>query len=388
MTAGPAPLLNTPSARRRLRQTLRAYTNHLIATPRNARAAPVSPAAEVEVVLNLLHKCQALDEGASFVRLLQHFGVLLGRSGPLDQLDQHLAAALARDDLSPDQRVQLASLSIRLLIDLGNRERAQAVLAATWPVAEGFPHLQVELYFRQGLLAATFGDYTAGREAYEAGLTLALANRDSERSSILYHNLGNMLYALDEYAEALAYYARALEVGQELPDPIHRARAENGLAMTLDELGRYREAAQHYDTARRWAEQAGDLFILVSVDLNLSYHAILQGRYVEVKRPASRALALARRLGDLHRQATASHNLGRACLGLGEYEDAWAHLSQALEKRLLLRKPLFIQTTAAVIAELAHVLRTDTTLAPTTRERLRQACQEALETAQSALSPG
>lgn len=387
MSAPPTPILETQAARPRLRRTLRHYVDHLVGASTGTAMPPISPASQGEVVLSLLAKCLALGDTESHVRLLQHFATLLARSAPLQQLDQHLATALSRGDLSPTERVELASLRMRLLIQLGDRKNAAALLAATWPTVAEDPHLQAELFIRQGLLAVTFGDYAAGQQAYERGLALALEHGDAARASIIYNYLGNMLYALDRYEEALVHYEQALEVAQGLEDPLHCARAEGGLAMTLDELGRYEEAEEHFKAARSCAEQAGDLFSVLSVDLNLSYHAILQGRYGEAKIPASRALTLARRLGDLHREATAWHNLGRACLGAGEYEDAWVHLAQALEKRLWLGKPLFTQTTLDVISRLVQAVEADRTLAPEIRQRLLQECREALEAARTALPP-
>lgn len=387
MTAEAPSLLDAYGVRQRLLRMTRRYTEHLIAASTDSAAASISPASQLDVVLGLLHKCQALDDSESYLRLLQHFGVLLERSARLDQLDQHLASALAEADLTPAQRVQVASMRVRLLTQLGQREAAQAVLAATWPVVAEFPHLQTELLIREGVLAVTFGDYPAGRQAYERGLALALQQHDAARATIIYNYLGNMLYALDHYEEALSLYQKALEVAHELPDRVHCARAEGGLAMTLDELGRYEEAEEHYRAAQDAAEEAGDLFSILSVELNFSYHASLQGRYAEARNRASRALSLAQQLGDLHRQATAQHRLGRICLETGEYEDALAHLAQALQRRLWLGKPLFIQTTSDVIQQLVQSVESDRTLPPETRQRLLRECQEILEAARAPLPP-
>ncbi|MDQ4077690.1 MAG: tetratricopeptide repeat protein, partial [Chloroflexota bacterium] len=362
-----------------LRRTVRRYVDRLIGAGADSATLPVSVAPQAGLVPHLLARCQALGCAESYLQLLHHFAPFLERHIPLGQLDQYVATALTYDGLSAEQRVAFASLRLRLLTQLGEHERAQAVLDETWADAQVDPHLLAELYIRQGVLSVSFGDYVAGEQAYEQGLALAQAHGDLARMSIIFNNRGNMAYALDRYTEAVDYYRQALEVAELLPDPIHRARAEGGLAMTLDELGRYQEAEQHYHAARQAAEAATDHYSLLSIELNMSHHAFLIEHYEEAKKRAGNALTLARRLGDWTRAGFALHNLGQACLGAGEYENASVHLRRALEQRLLLEKPLYIQTTVDVIKQLLDTVHADPTLDPSMRERIRQQCRQALE---------
>lgn len=376
-----APLAEIEATRARLRPILRRLAEYLVTSYRPPIQVSLSPASPTAVILSLLDKAEALNEDSVMVRLLLRFASTLERSIPINQLDGYLDAALSMSSLSPEQFVELASVRIRLLTQSGDRDTAQAVLEHSWRVADASAHLHAELYIRQGLLAVSFGDFTAGAQAYQRGWELAKAHNDKARMSIIYNNLGNRAYALDQYYEALAYYEQALAVAQELPDPVHRTRAEGGMAMTLDELGRYGEAEYYYHIARKSAEQSNDLFSLLSIELNLSYHAILQRHFADAIAPAGRALMLARELGDWDREAFALHNLGQACLGKGDYEAAVVHLIHALERRVGIGKPLFIQTTRDAIEQLCEAIDTELSLDPLIQAHLLQQCQRALEAA-------
>jgi tetratricopeptide (TPR) repeat protein len=374
-------------ARTALRAILGRYVDHLLRRDIPGQQGSLSPAAHSDTLVSLLNRCHSVGDGENYTRLLARFAPSLERTIPLYQLDDHLAIALSFDMLTPEQFITFASTRLRILTQQGERETAMALLDSSWPVADGFPGLLAELCIRQGVLAVSFGDYEGGREVYERGLVLARSHGDTARQSILLNNLGNLLYSIDQYEDARDAFQKALEVAEHVDDPVHRARAAGGLALTLDELGRSGEAELYYQKAKEAAHEAGDLFSVLSIELNLCYHSLLQEAFEVATMRAASALKLARQLGDRDREAHALHNLGHACLGTGDYEAAWVHLSRALEWRIFIGKRLYVETTLDMIARLARHVEEATGIDADLRAILLRNCQGVLEAARHAQPP-
>ncbi|MGB0385940.1 MAG: KGGVGR-motif variant AAA ATPase [Ardenticatenaceae bacterium] len=357
-----------------LRQ-MRHYVNKLI-------SAPVSTSGKVnsDTLLTLLSRCQRLGDMDNYVKLLEKFGNTLQKNSHLGLLDQHLEAALGKPDLNNQQRVKLASLRVRLLVQLGNQVQAEQVLQDVWPAADT-PLLQADLYNREGVLLEVRSEYESSQERYKQALELAESENDLSLVTVIYNNLGNWAYAQNRDEEALRYYTRALEIAKQLAHSGYCAMAEGGLAMTLDDLGQYDKASRYHTAARAHYEQAGNLRGLVRTDLNLSYRALERGKYREAKELANRALKLAQQLGDLDREGRAWHNLGRANHMEGAYESAVDCLLKAREKRRWLGQPLYEQGTLKQIKLLVQELESDKAIDPVLRAHLLQRCYEALKDA-------
>ena len=337
-----------------------------------------------ETLLTLLNRCQRLGDIDNYVKLLKNFGDSLQKNSHLGLLDQHLEAALSKPDLNNEQRVKLASLRVRILVQRGDQVLAQQVLKDAWPAADTRP-LQADLYNREGVLLEVRGEYDASHQRYKRALQLAESQNDFSLITIIYNNLGNWAYAQNRDEEALGYYTKALEIAKQLNNPGYCAMAEGGLAMTLDDLGQYEKASRYHTAARAHYEQAGNLRGLVRTDLNLSYRALKRGKYREAKELANRALKLAQQLGDLHREARAWHNMGRAHHFLGAYESAVDCLLKAREKRHWLGQPLYEQGTLKQIKLLVEGLEKDKAIDPSLRAHLLQRCHKALEDTSSLL---
>lgn len=355
-----------------LQRQLQHYVKQMRASPPDLTISPVS---HKETVLTLLSRCQALDEMESYVSLLEAFGAGLQKNSHMGLLDHHLETGLALSTLSNAQRVELASLRIRLLVQRGDHHLAQQVLESAWPSADT-PQLRAELYNREGVLREVQGDYWASQQRHEQALQLAQPHGELALVAVIYNNLGNWAYKQDRYEEAIDYYMNALEAAEQIDNPGYSAPPEGGLGMTLDELGEYEEARQYHVAARGHYEQAGNMLGLVRTDLNMSYAALEQGNVAEAKELAGRALRLAQQLGDLHREASAWHNLGRAYHLEKNYEAAVECLLKALEKRRWLGEALYEQGTLKRIKEVAEALAEDERLEPERRDYLLRQCRE------------
>jgi tetratricopeptide (TPR) repeat protein len=362
--------------RARARELLARYADALI---QGEESSAIGPGSATEIVVSLLHKCLALEADATYVRLLDHFGMQLQREYHLQQVEALFAAVLRREILSDAQRVAFTDLRVRILIQLGERELAQAALDEVRP-ATSPPALRARVCNRQGYLYAIYNRYAEAEQTYRAGIAAAVAGRDMNTLAILHSNYGDLFFQKSDFAQAIEQYEKALEIAKPRGLSFACALAEGGLGMALDQLDQYEAAVRHHEMARACYAEAGDAFGTIRIDLNLSYNALQRGAYEQVKELAARALAQARELGDLHRMAFAHQRLGEAFLGAEDYVLACEHFIMALELRRQLGKPLFIERTLESLHELLVAIRDDADMPPEQRATLSARCQRVLGT--------
>ncbi len=343
--------------------------------------AAISGERLIETVLGLAEKSQALGDIDTAARLLEHFGLRLRRESHLERLDACYAAVLTHEELPGARRVNLAERRIQLLTQLGRPAEARATLAAAWPYADT-PRLRACLYNREGYLSYSYGAYEQAETIYAVGLAEAQMAQDPSLVCLIHNNLGEMYFASENYEKATAAFESAIEVALSLPDPFFRALAECGLGMTLTALAQFDAADAHQEIARHYYRLADDPFGLSRTDLNQSYNAYERGDYLRAKELAARAMAQARATGNVHHLATAQQHIGEAYLGLHEHQLAYDHFALALEMRLLMGQPVFVETTSRTLQQLADSVETDPTLPADLRMSLLQQCRERLKAAQ------
>lgn len=366
--------------RDRAQGILRHFTEQLIA---DAQIAAISSERLTETVLALVEKSQALGDIDTAARLLEHFGPQLGRESHLERLDACYGTVLACERLPGVRRVNLAERRVQILTSLGRRIEAEAVLAAAWSHAET-PHLRARLYNRLGYLLAGYSEYAAARQAYQAALAEAQSAGDQRQLSVIYNNLGEMAFTGESYDEALSFFTQASDVARTSQESFLHGLIEGGMAMTLDALARYDEANDHHNAARRGYQEAGDTFGLTRINLNQAYNSGMRGDFVSSRELASQALSQARSFGNSDQLAMAHQHLGEAYLAAGDYELAWESLAQALDLRLVIGKPVYIEATVLMLQRLVKALLNVS--APTAHAGLLLRCQHGLEVARSALA--
>lgn len=367
--------------RRQSQVILRRFVDRLLD---EAPTPAISSERLTETVLALVEKAQSLGDIDSAARLLEHFGPRIARESHLERLDACYAAVLAYEGLPGDRQVNLSGRRVQILTNLGRRAEAETVLAAAWPYANT-PLLRAHLFNRQGYLLASYEDYSSARQAYEAALKEAQSAGHRTMMGIIYNNLGEMAFSNENYDEALSNFAKALDAAISSPEPFVHGMIEGGMAMTLDALARFDQANEHHEAARRGYQEAGDSFGLTRVDLNQAYNAVLRGDLDQAIKLASRALSRARNSGNSDHIAMAHQHLGEAYLQGGEFELAWESFAQALNLRVIMEKPLYIETTLGMIQRLLDAI-SDSPESPE-RNSLLIRCRQGLEAGQDALAP-
>ncbi|RME83614.1 MAG: tetratricopeptide repeat protein [Caldilineae bacterium] len=359
------------SVRERARSLLERYAETLIASPETS-------AGSIDMVVNLLEKCLALEDDATYVRLLERFAVRLQREYNLAHVEAFLGRVLDHAGLTSEQAVAFADLRVRILIQLGEEALAHQTLDRVWPLA-CTPALRARVLNRRAYLYGIYSHYEEAERDYRAGLEVAQAGGDPYILAVLHSNYGDTLHQQGKYEAALEQYRQALAVARPHKLAFPCALAEGGLGMTLDQLQRYEEARQHHLAALAYYEEAGDMFGRIRIHLNLSYNALCRGDYERVKELAGQALAWARELEDLHRLAFAHQRLGEVFERTGEYDVACEHYLQALELRRQVGKPAFIRHTERSIRTLLETVRNGAAVAADVRARIERDCRRALE---------
>lgn len=359
---------------------LRSFAEGLMTETR----ATISGERLTETVLGLVEKSQALDDIDTAACLLEHFGPRLRRESHLERLDACYAAVLAHKGLPGARRVSLAERRVQLLTQLGRRAEAEAILAAAWLYADT-PQLRACLYNREGYLLNSYSQYEQAQAAYEAGLAEAQMAQDPSLVCLIHNNLGEMYFASEDYEKATSAFEQAIAVALSLSDPFFRALAEGGLGMTLTALAQFDAADAHQESARHYYRLADDPFGLTRTDLNQSYNAYERGDYLQAKELAARAVVQARATGNVHHLATAQQHLGEAYLGLHEHQLAYEHFALALDMRLQMGKPVFVETTSRTLHQLADLVEADLALPSDLRMTLLRQCHDKLKAAQAFL---
>jgi CHAT domain-containing protein/tetratricopeptide (TPR) repeat protein len=119
-------------------------------------------------------------------------------------------------------------------------------------------------------------------EAIECGLRarqIFLGYNDFHAAGKIEHNIGNLHFRRDRYAEAEVFQSAARERFAALNDQMQLAMVNNSLANTHAQLHKFKSAEDLFDQALKQAKAAGQLVTLAATEGNIGLFALLQGRY-------------------------------------------------------------------------------------------------------------
>jgi len=176
-------------------------------------------------------------------------------------------------------------------------------------------------------------DYvTMSRLAIEAN-DISRAIGDIEGEALALHTMANGSTVAFRTGEAAAAYARALALYE-------RIRHRVGIASISVDFGLFHTEVGLLDRALEWFARAYDVareiefrFVICVAHIDISYCRRLRGDFEEAKAAAGSAVLLAREIGSVPLESASLGVLGAAQTALGEYDDAIAHLTVAVELR-------------------------------------------------------
>lgn len=228
----------------------------------------------------------------------------------------------------------------------------------------------------RGVLRKYQGRYAEAVAFYKRALALVRPTGDIGSLATLYHNLGGIEHARGRYAAGEPHARRSVELRERVLGPDHPAVAADvaALASLVDARGRLEEAAALYDRAlvvfRRALGPAS-----AEVGLNLGNLAALrqrQGRVEEAERLYGDALAILEKVyGRAHPEVALTINnlayLVRETGDLARAEKLYARAARSFERALGPRHPHARLTRANLRSVAAQRART-----PAAKGRLKR----------------
>jgi tetratricopeptide (TPR) repeat protein len=176
---------------------------------------------------------------------------------------------------------------------------------------------------------ARLGSTAAARQAYPASLStfqliVRLAGRmgHTREEGEALQNIGNALYFMQRFDEALSAYARRLALERDREDEAGAAAALAGIATVRYSLAEYSEALARYQDALAIHDRLGDLAGQASTTLSIGHITYLQGDFGAAIDAYTRSLRLSQSLSHADGEARAFEGLGRVHLARGDFAAA------------------------------------------------------------------
>ncbi|NEQ48732.1 MAG: tetratricopeptide repeat protein [Leptolyngbya sp. SIO3F4] len=182
-------------------------------------------------------------------------------------------------------------------------------------------------------------------EAAEAllGQAIEQAQDDSILIGNCWVNLGSIQLYRNQYAEAVNYFQRALQIRQEVyPDTLLLAGASYNLGLVYKQIASYDQSMRYLLDALRYFESLGDEARRAHV------HNVLGNVYRELHnydlsiQAHESALLIRQRLQDKRGIAASLNNLGETYLEMEYYDQAEKYFQRSLQRKRNLADSLFL----------------------------------------------
>ncbi|CAF1271764.1 unnamed protein product [Adineta steineri] len=189
---------------------------------------------------------------------------------------------------------------------------------------------------RLGQLLIKLGQFDKAQQVYDV---LLIQTSNHQEKANIYHHLGMVKKGQGEYAEAILYAEKSLEIKQKSLPPNHPDLAVSYyiIGVAYHKMSEYSKALSYYEKA---LEIQRKTLPLNHADLSASYNNI--GRVYSVMNEHSKALSYLERALEIRQKALAENhpdlatpynNIGRVYHAMSEHLKALSHLERALQIR-------------------------------------------------------
>ncbi|MBK9249517.1 MAG: tetratricopeptide repeat protein [Ignavibacteria bacterium] len=165
----------------------------------------------------------------------------------------------------------------------------------------------------------------AAEEAYtlalEAGSRIDIAHTMAA--------IAGSYHYLSDYSLSLEWYAKALEMYEELGDTVGIAKIKMYSGMTHKTLGDYQRALQNYSESKPIFEELGAMALLAEVSSELAYIYKVIGSYDITLEFYGRSLALFQEIGNSRMIAGITANIGAVYMEQNDSEKALEYFGKA-----------------------------------------------------------
>ncbi|CAF1434612.1 unnamed protein product [Adineta steineri] len=189
---------------------------------------------------------------------------------------------------------------------------------------------------RLGQLLIKLGQFDKAQQVYDV---LLIQTSNHQEKANIYHHLGMVKKGQGEYAEAILYAEKSLEIKQKSLPPNHPDLAVSYyiIGVAYHKMSEYSKALSYYEKS---LEIQRKTLPLNHADLSASYNNI--GRVYSVMNEHSKALSYLERALEIRQKAlaenhpdlaTSYNNIGRVYHAMSEHLKALSYLERALEIR-------------------------------------------------------
>jgi len=232
----------------------------------------------------------------------------------------------------------LAKASISLLYQ--NPDSARSIAMST---LNNLPEDNITTRMRLlNLIGATYhlqSNYALALDYYYKALNMSLSQHDTTRMADTYNNIGNLYFKTGNYKDALSYLLKAVKLYHELDQQRNLASALNNMGLLYLEIGNFQKAKEHFKEAyigfNLQHDSIGASAALGNIGLGFSNDAI----YDSALYYYNRVIAMAKSNYNNYGLCINYQGKANVFFNMGLYDDAIEYYKKSHEIALFIRHP-------------------------------------------------
>ena len=176
-----------------------------------------------------------------------------------------------------------------------------------------------------------WGQYAKAVEYYEKSLQIfkKIGNVKGEGQSL--GNLGNVYRGWGQYPKAVEYYEKSLQIFKKVGDVKGEGSTLNNLGNVYKGWGQYPKAVEYYEKSLQIDRKLGDVKGEGQSLGNLGIVYYGWGQYAKALEYFEKSMEIKRKIGDVAGEGDALLNLGSVYKGWGQYAKAIEYYEKSLE---------------------------------------------------------
>jgi tetratricopeptide (TPR) repeat protein len=201
-------------------------------------------------------------------------------------------------------------------------------------VERALPHAGGErklgLLMRKAARLDILGRREAQAKTTEEALELAEELGEPLGRARALHAIGMMHWGRGDWKGAMEFFEREIELAREAGDREQEGTALVAIGVVLDQTGRKDEAIRTFRDSMRLAKEIGDARQECAARANLALGLAGSGRFHEALEEYEESLRIGREIGDIRVQAYTQGSIGTALWHLGRFAESKAHHEEHL----------------------------------------------------------
>jgi len=187
-------------------------------------------------------------------------------------------------------------------------------------------------YNNLGAIYSSLGEWDSSAFYFYQSLGLKLALNLKEEAGITFMNLANLENKRSNILRATDYYLKAIQIFDELGDPVKRAVSRMNFGTCLNRQRFYQEALTQFRFARKiLTDSGGEPYVLANIYINEGFTLMRINRHTEAKPILREASTIFSSIGDTIGLAYVNTNLGAIYLKENNPEMAVSLMEPALQ---------------------------------------------------------